>query len=144
MYEPPQGLTVKPRRSTSRAHIPASRPAELCQDVVRGHIGPVERAAPLQDQRRRGGVKGPASVPAFLLVGFLVVYVKWIAAVIAAYLAYRWWRVAWVALGGVVVDAWEREQKAIAARARQTSEHGFGCSPVGPTGEGAGVPKCGA
>ena len=37
-----------------------------------------------------------------LLVGFLVVYVKWIAAVIAAYLAYQRWRVAWVRRCAVV------------------------------------------
>ena len=82
-----------------------------------------------------------------LLVGFLVVYVKWIAAVIAAYLAYRWWRVAWVRRCGVVdawereQDAWEREQKAIAARADQ--QHGWVLTG-GTYGEGAGVPKCGA
>jgi len=75
-----------------------------------------------------------------LLVGFLVVYVKWIAAVIAAYLAYRWWRVACVPRCAVV-DAWEREQKAIAARADQ--QHGWVLTG-GTYGEGAGVPKCGA
>ena len=71
-----------------------------------------------------------------LLVGFLVVYVKWIAAVIAAYLAYRWWRVAWVRRCAVV-DAWEREQKAIAARADQ--QHGWVLTgdPRGTYGEGA-------
>ena len=75
-----------------------------------------------------------------LLVGFLVVYVKWIAAVIAAYLAYRWWRVAWVRRCAVV-DAWEREQKPIAAGADQ--QHGWVLTG-GTYGEGAGVPKCGA
>jgi hypothetical protein len=31
-----------------------------------------------------------------LLVGFVVAYFKWIAAAVAAYLAWRWGRVAWV------------------------------------------------
>jgi hypothetical protein len=51
-----------------------------------------------------------------LLVGFIVAYFKWIAAAVAAYFAYRWGRVAW-ARQCEAADAWELQQKGIAARA---------------------------
>jgi hypothetical protein len=53
-----------------------------------------------------------------LLVGFVGAYFKWIAAAIAVWVAYRWGRKAWVR-HGAAADAWQREQKAIAARADQ-------------------------
>jgi hypothetical protein len=53
-----------------------------------------------------------------LLVGFIGAYFKWIAAALAVYLAWRWGRVAW-ARHSAALDAWEREQRALAARADQ-------------------------
>ncbi len=55
-------------------------------------------------------------VSLLFLVGFVVAYVTWIAPAALAYFAYRWGRVAWVR-HCAAADAWEREQKAIAARA---------------------------
>jgi hypothetical protein len=51
-----------------------------------------------------------------LLVGFVGAYFKWLAAAIAAWLAYRWGRAAW-ARHCADADAWATEQRAITARA---------------------------
>jgi hypothetical protein len=53
-----------------------------------------------------------------LLVGFVGVYFKWIALAVLAWFAYRWATGAW-ARHCEAADAWELEQKAIAARADQ-------------------------
>ena len=53
-----------------------------------------------------------------LLVGFVVAYVKWIAAAALAYFVYRWGRVAWVR-HCAAADESQVEQRAIAARADQ-------------------------
>jgi hypothetical protein len=53
-----------------------------------------------------------------LLVGFVGVYFKWIAAAAAAYFAWRWGRAAWQR-HCAAADARAAEQAAIAARADQ-------------------------
>jgi hypothetical protein len=51
-----------------------------------------------------------------LLVGLVGAYFKWIAAAVAVWFAFRWGVSRW-ARHCAAVDAWELEQKAIAARA---------------------------
>jgi hypothetical protein len=55
-----------------------------------------------------------------LLVGFVGAYFKWIALAVLAYFGYRSGRAAWQR-HCTAVDAWELEQKAIAARATNST-----------------------
>jgi hypothetical protein len=68
-----------------------------------------------------------------LLVGFIGAYFKWIAAAVAAYVAYRWGRVAW-ARHCASADAWAAEQKAIAKRADQQHRWVMAGDPRGTYG----------
>jgi hypothetical protein len=69
-----------------------------------------------------------------LLVGFIGAYFKWIALAVAAYLAYRGGRVAWVR-HCEAADAWAAEQKAIAARADQQHAWVMAGDPRGTYGD---------
>jgi hypothetical protein len=71
-----------------------------------------------------------------LVVGFVVAYLKWIVAAVAAYLAYRWGRVVWVR-HCAAADAWQREQAAIAARADQQHAWVLAGDPRGTYGAGS-------
>lgn len=83
--------------------------------------------------RRTSSCRGGQLFSVLLLVGFVVAYFKWIAAAVASYIAYRWARTAWVR-HCAAADAWEREQKAIAARADQQHAWALGGDPRGTYG----------
>jgi hypothetical protein len=70
-----------------------------------------------------------------LLVGLIGAYVKWIAAAVAAWLACRWGRVA-STRHCADADAWEREQRAIIARADQQHAWVMAGDPRGTYGAG--------
>jgi hypothetical protein len=65
-----------------------------------------------------------------LLVGFVIAYFKWIAAAVAAWLAYRWARAARAQHRGAA-EAWEVEQREIVARADQQHAWALAGDPRG-------------
>jgi hypothetical protein len=67
------------------------------------------------------------------VVGLIIRYFWWIAAVAAAYLSYRWGRGAW-ARHCAAADAWKAEQRATAARADQQHAWTLAGDPRGTYG----------